>query len=314
LTSYTIKEDTFHYLWSNSHKPALHVKPGDQVTFHVNESTSGQISKESTATIISNLDLAKAYPLAGPVYVEGASPGDALSITVQSVKVADWGWSAIMPPLGLLEEFNEPYLFIWNLRDKKEADFKKGIKIPLRPFCGVMGVAPAEEGFFSVLPPGKHGGNMDIRNLVEGSRLDLPVLRQGALFSVADMHAAQGDGEVCVSAIECSGETTVIFDIIKHAKIESPRYYVSKDDARFSAGYFSTTGIAPDLMIAAKKAVREMIALLCSQYGLTAEEAYILCSVAADLRIHEIVSRPNWIVGLAIPRAIFGNSADSGER
>ena len=302
-----IKKDTYHYKWSKSHKPVISIKPGDRVHFEVNEVSSWQVTKDSTVEDLSKLDDSKLYPLAGPVYVEGARPGDALVVNVESVKPADWGWTAIMPGLGLLEEFKVPQLYIWKLRSgARYSEFVKGIKVPLNPFCGVYGVAPKDEGFFDVLPPGKHGGNMDIRHLTSGSKIMLPVYNEGALFSISDVHAAQGDGEVCVTAIECPGDVTLSFDLKRKANLSSPCYF-SKPLFGSNVGHFATTGIAPDLMSATKEAVRNMISRLQEAKGLTREQAYMLCSVAAELRIHEVVDAPNWVVGLMIPQSIFGN-------
>lgn len=297
-----IKKDTFHYLWNKSHKPVLNIKPGDRVRFEVNEVYSWQITEKTTVNDFPKLDNSKLYPLAGPVYIEGAQPGDALIVNVESIKPANWGWSAVMPPAGLLEEFTIPYLYIWNLRgNKKFAKFVKGIPVVLNPFCGVLGVAPAEEGSFEVMPPGRHGGNMDIRHLTAGSTVLLPVLNDGALFSTADLHATQGDGEVCVTAIECPGEVTITFDLKKKANLQSPQYY-SKPLFGTRTGYFGTTGISANLMEASKQAVRSMISFLVDNLGVSREEAYVLCSVAGELRIHEIVDAPNWVVGMMIPR------------
>jgi acetamidase/formamidase len=303
--SKVIKSDTFHYKWSKSHKPVLHVKPGDLVRFEVNEVASWQIKKSSRIEDLAKLDESKLYPLAGPVYIEGTAAGDALVVNIENVKTADWGWTAIIPGLGLLsEDFQEPDLYIWKrLTNAKFASFKKGIKVPLAPFCGVLGVAPKQDGFFDVMPPGKHGGNMDVRHLVRGTKLLLPVWNEGALFSTGDVHAAQGDGEVCVTAIECPGEVTVSFDLVKNAKITSPQFFTQRT---ISGEEFVTTGIAPDLMQASKLAVQNMISELASKTKLSRNEAYMLCSVAGNLRIHEIVDAPNWVVGFSIPRHVIG--------
>ena len=307
-SSYKVERDTFHYLWNKKHKPVVHVKSGDPVKFEVNEVASWQITKESKKNDLAKLNEKKLYPLSGPVYIEGALPGDALAISIEKVKTSDWGWSAILPGHGLLPEFKKPYLWIWDLSsDDGYANFARGIKVPLRPFCGVMGVAPRKSGSFSVMPPGSHGGNMDIKHLTEGSKLILPVWNKGALFSVGDMHATQGDGEVCVTAIECPGEVTLRFDLIKSAKISSPRYFTHSGKEPKEGSHFVTTGISPDLMDASRQAVRNMIEHLSRHHNLSREEAYILCSVAADLRIHEIVDSPNWVVGLGMPLRIFAS-------
>ncbi|HYB03654.1 MAG TPA: acetamidase/formamidase family protein [Nitrososphaerales archaeon] len=309
-----IKRDTYHYQWGKSHKPVLYVKPGDRVRFEVNEVMTGQFSQKSKAEDMSNMDFSKLYPLAGPVYVEGAEPGDALVVNIEMVKPAGWGWTGIMPGFGLLEEFTTPELFIWNLRgNRKYASFVKKIPVPLNPFCGVLGVAPPEDGFFDVAPPGRHGGNLDVRHLTKGSILMLPIWNKGALFSTADVHAGQGDGEVCISAIECPGDVTITFDLKKNAQLESPCYF-SKPLFLPNAGYFGTTGISPDLMVATKQAVRNMISFLEKNLGLTRGQAYMLCSVIGELRIHEIVDKPNWVVGMMMPRSLIKEDRPSRKR
>jgi acetamidase/formamidase len=301
-----IKKDAFHYRWSKSHEPVLNVKPGDRVHFEVNEVSSWQVTEKSKVMDLAKMDESKLYPLAGPVYIEGAEAGDALIVDVESVRPANWGWTAIMPGLGLLEEFTTPELYIWNLRgpSRKFASFVKRLQIPINPFCGVLGVAPPEDGYFDVMPPGKHGGNMDIRHLTNGSRVLIPVWTKGALFSTCDVHAAQGDGEVCVTAIECPGEVTLRFDLKKGVNLETPQYY-SRPLLGPRTGYFGTTGISPDLMVATKQALRNMISFLEKNLGISREHAYMLCSVAGELRTHEIVDRPNWVVGMMMPRNLI---------
>jgi acetamidase/formamidase len=300
---HSIGRETFHYLWNRSHKPVLRVSPGEEVSFDINDVWSWEITRDTKPADLNRLDSSKLYPLAGPVFIEGAQPGDTLTVEVLEVKNDDFGWSTILPGLGVLDEFKDPYLYKWELKDKAFARFEKGIKIPIRPFCGVMGVAPPETGGFEVMPPGRHGGNMDIKHLTAGSRLELPVWVDGALFSTGDVHAAMGDGEVCVTAIECAGHARFRFGLVKQTGLALPRYSAKMESA--GREYRVATGIAPDLMDAAKGSVRNMIDLLTKQYGLTREDAYVLCSVAADLRIHELVDRPNWVVGTMIPMDIF---------
>jgi len=216
---HSIGRETFHYLWNRDHKPVLTIKPGDEVSFDINEVSSWQITKDSTVEVLKNFDGSKLYPLSGPVYIEGAEPGDTLTVEVLEVRNDEYGWSAIIPDLGLLEEFTEPYLYIWDLKDDHYANFEKGIRVPIHPFCGVMGVALPEQGAFEAMPPGKHGGNMDIKHLVTGSTLELPVWVPGGLFSTGDLHAAMGDGEVCVSAIECPGRARFRFGLVKGTKL-----------------------------------------------------------------------------------------------
>jgi acetamidase/formamidase len=308
LANYTIGRDTFHYKWSRAHRPVLTVSPGDAVVFEVNDVLSWQLTPESKSPDLNGIDNEKLYPLAGPVYVEGAEPGDALVLDILEVKTDNFGWTAIIPGMGLLEEFTQPFLYKWNLRGEKFARFEKGIRIPISPFCGVLGVAPARAGVFDVMPPGRHGGNMDIKHTTAGSRVRLPVHVRGALFSTGDIHAAMGDGEICVCAIECAGSVRIRFDLEKRAKLEYPDFH-TRGEAPPKKGWFATTGIAADLMAAAKESARGMIARLTETCGLSKEEAYVLCSVAADLRIHEVVDAPNWVVGTMIPLDIFPKSA-----
>ncbi len=277
----------------------------------MNDVSSWQIGPRSESKDLRRIDFDKMYPLAGPVYVEGAKPGDALVVEVIDVKIRDFGWSAIVPGFGLLDEFDEPFLYKWNLTNKKFARFEKGIKIPIRPFCGVLGVAPPQKGSFEVMPPGKHGGNMDIRHLTAGSKLELPVWVEGALFSTGDVHASMGDGEVCVSAIECAGTAKFRLGIRRNANLPWPRFFTAGEEPP-KKGYFVATGIAPDLMQATKESVRNMIQHLADNCGLSRQEAYILCSVAADIRVHEVVDRPNWVVGTMISQDLFPAQARRG--
>ena len=159
-----------------------------------------------------------------------------------------------------------------------------------------------------MLPPGDFGGNMDIRHLNEGCTLLLPVNVAGALFSAGDCHAGQGDGEVCVTGIECPMAFSLRFNLRKGAHLPSPRFIVKRSPVSThdkDAGCFATTGVGPDLMQNARNAVRRMIDWLTKEHGLAPEEAYVLCSVAGDLKISEIVDQPNWIVSFYMPLSIF---------
>ena len=302
--SHLVKKESFHYRWNRSHTPILEIEPGDRVTFQVNEVTSDQLSAKSTVADIPHLDDSKFYPLAGPVRVRGARVGDALAIDILSVKTAAWGWSSIIPGLGALEEFQEPYLWLWKIGKREWIAFKNGLRVRRRPFCGVMGVAPATDGFTETMAPGNHGGNVDVRHLTAGSRLLLPVWVDGGLFSVGDVHAAQGDGEVCVTAIESPGEVTLRFNVIRGLNLESPNYFTAREP-RIERSYV-TTGISPDLMEACRQAIRRMIGELMNAADLTRDEAYVFCSVAGDLRVHEIVDKPNWVVGFMITESSLG--------
>jgi acetamidase/formamidase len=180
-------------------------------------------------------------------------------------------------------------------------------RVPLKPFCGTIGLAPAEPGLHSIVPPRRVGGNLDIRDLAAGTRLYLPVEVAGGLFSVGDTHAAQGDGEVCGTAIESPIALAARFDLVKDAGLRFPRFTTPGPVSRHldERGYDVTTGIGDDLMAGARAAVSGMIDLLCAHHRMSAVDAYLLCSVCADLRISEIVDRPNWVVSLYFPRVVL---------
>ncbi|WP_420596627.1 acetamidase/formamidase family protein [Deinococcus sp.] len=297
-----------HYGWDNSLAPALEVESGETIEFEVVDSGGGQFTPTSTSADVTALDFSKINPVTGPVYIHGAEPGDALQVEIVEFKPSGFGWTAIIPGFGLLaEEFAEPYLKLWNY-DNTSAEFLSGIHVPVRPFPGTIGNAPAEVGHHSVVPPRAVGGNMDIRDLTAGSTLHLPVAVPGALFSVGDTHAAQGDGEVCGTAIESAMHITLRFTLQKAAHLKTPRFSTLGPVTGHidQKGYQVTTGLGPDLYAAAQDATRYMIDLMTAEYGLSAQDAYLLCSVAADLRISEIVDAPNWLVGLYLPRSIFG--------
>jgi len=307
---HTIHRHQSHLGWDNSLEPVATIGSGETLTFETVDSSGGQLSLDSTAADIAGLDFAKVNPVTGPLFVEGAEPGDTLKVTVQALRPSGWGWTAIIPGFGLLaEQFTMPALITWRYDPQTLAPamFGARARIPLKPFAGTIGLAPAEPGLHSVVPPRRVGGNMDIRDLTAGSELYLPVEVAGALFSVGDTHAVQGDGEVCGTAIESPMDVTLSFELIKGESRAFPRFVTPGPVARHldGAGYEVTTGIGPDLMTGAKAAVGQMIDLLAAREGLAPEEAYMLCSVCGDLRISEIVDQPNWVVSFYFPRLVF---------
>tara|TARA_B100000686_G_C16645235_1_gene892412 strand:+ start:16 stop:954 length:939 start_codon:yes stop_codon:yes gene_type:complete len=309
-SGYTIHRHDHHIGWDNAKAPVLTVSPGETVTMETVDSSGGQLSINSSVPDIASLDFDKVNPVTGPVYIEGAVPGDALEVTLDSYRPSGWGWTANIPGFGLLaDQFQQPALHIWSYDSDTlmPALFGKFGRVPLKPFAGTVGVAPAEMGIHSIVPPRQVGGNMDIRDLAAGSVLYLPVEVDGALFSLGDTHAAQGDGEVCGTAIESPMDVTVRFDLVKGAGPAFPRFTTPGPVTRHldEKGYDVTTGVGPDLMVGARNAVCEMIDLLTARQGMSPEEAYMLCSVCADLRISEIVDQPNWIVSFYFPRIVL---------
>lgn len=308
--NYTIHGAHHHFGWDNALEPALRAEPGATVLFKCHDSSAGQLSPASTVADVATLDFGKVNPVSGPVFIEGAAPGDALRITIESFAPSGWGWTANIPGFGLLaDQFPDPALALWKYdpASLEPALFGKDGRVPLKPFAGTIGNAPAEPGLHSVVPPRRVGGNLDIRDLAAGTTLYLPVEVPGALFSVGDTHAAQGDGEVCGTAIESPMDVVLTFDLVKGANLKTPRFTTPGPVTRHvdAAGYEVTTGIGPDLMAASHDAVANMIDLLAATRGLAPVDAYMLASTCGDLRISEIVDMPNWVVSFYFPRCVF---------
>ncbi|MGD9915021.1 MAG: acetamidase/formamidase family protein [Rhizobiaceae bacterium] len=307
--NHTIHAHQTNLCWDCSIEPAIRVAPGETVEFQGIDATSGQLTRDSTLSDLEKLDFSLINPVSGPVYVEGAEPGDALKVTLLDFAPSGWAWTAIVPNFGLLQgDFKQAALRMWDYDTSfsQPAAYGSFAKVPLKPFCGTVGVAPAE-GRLPTLPPHAAGGNMDIRDLTAGVELFLPVQVPGALFSIGDPHAGQGDGEVCGCAIESPMGVAVKLEVVKDARLRFPRFRTPGPVTRHldAKGYDATTGIGPDLMEAARDAVRGMIDLLGREHHLSPEDAYMLCSVCADMRISEIVDQPNWVVSCYLPRIVF---------
>ncbi|NQV19849.1 MAG: acetamidase/formamidase family protein [Rhodospirillales bacterium] len=307
---HTIHSHQGHLGWDNSLSPVATIAPGESVEFEVKDASNGHLSPASSAQDLLTLDLATVNPVTGPVWIDGAEPGDALKVKILDLAPSGWGWTGNIPGFGLLtDQFPDPALHVWKYDAKgmTPSVYGPGGRVPLRAFPGTIGVAPAEPGHHSIVPPRNVGGNMDLRDLFAGTELYLPVEVSGALFSVGDTHAAQGDGEVCGTAIESPMSIALEFDLVKDAQLKNPHFETPGPVTRHldEKGYFVTTGIGPDLMQNARDAVSGMIDLLGRLQGLAAIDAYLLCSVCADLRIGEIVDLPNFIVTMYFPKVVF---------
>lgn len=297
-----------HAFWDNSYPARLRIQPGDTVVFETLEASAGQVGPDSPSVVVGNLNFNVIHPLTGPVYVEGAEPGDALVVDIVSIKHKGWGWNAVIPGFGLLtEDFTEPYLHHYKLGETT-CEFRSDIHIPYEPFCGVMGVGPREAGRFTTIPPRENAGNIDIRHLTAGSRAFFPVLVPGALFSCGDCHSAQGDGEVNGTGIETKMSVTLTFNLQKNANIPELRFITppgKKLTVADEGGYYVVTAHGPDLFKDTQQAIRYMIDYLSSEHNMTREQAFCLCGAAVDLKISEVVDAPNWIVSAYLPLSIF---------
>ena len=302
--------DHHHCQWDRSIAPALMIAPGDTVSLSVQDASDGQITPSSTACVLDDYDGGRVNPVTGPIFVDGAEPGDAIAVTLIDYRPSGWGWTAIIPGFGLLaDDFAEAELIHWTYDPAcaQPALFADIAKVPLAPFAGTIGVAPSQTGPHSIIPPRRTGGNIDLKDTVRGATVLLPVEASGALLSIGDTHAAQGDGEVCGTAIESAMELTVSVELIKQRSLRAP--IVERPNVQRrpdNGGILVTTGIGPDLMTCARDAVSAMVDELGRRRQMRAEDAYMLQSVAGDLVIGQVVDAPNWTVAMRLPLGVFG--------
>ena len=297
---FTVAAENTHNRWSATIPPILTVPSGAVVEVFTKEASDGQITPETTAEELAAVDFGLIHALTGPIAVEGAAPGDLLAVTIHEAEVLGPGWAGIFPGFGFLaDEFTEPWIRSFEMaRGATEARFNDRITLPLAPFPGVLGVAPATDEMLVTIPPRENGGNMDNRHMRPGATVYLPVQVRGANFSIGDTHAVQADGEVSGSAIEAPMRLVIGLEVLPNPRgITEPEY--ETDD------YYATTGFATTIDEAARRATRHMIAYLAAAHGLTREEAYVLCSLAGDLKISETVDVPHMLVSMHLPKSIF---------
>jgi formamidase len=331
-----------HNRWHPDLEPVASVRPGEEITLETRDGLDGQLTRNSSNADVLALDLGLGHPLTGPIYVGGAEPGDVVDIELVSYETTNFGVTAVIPGFGFLgEEFPDPYLVPWEIADgRARSPELPGVTVPGDPFAGVVGVAPSHELMEDIahreqaladagapvadpfperaipaaasaglrtIPPREIGGNLDIRQLVAGSHITLPVHVEGALVSVGDLHFAQGDGEVCGTGIEVAGAVTL------RVRVRTPEVPVRlpsfEAPERPSSRSFATTGIAldtpMDIDAAARVALLEMIDYLEGRLGIARAAAYALCSVAVDFRISEVVDIPYPLVSALLPLDIF---------
>ncbi len=352
--------DRGHNRWHPDIPPILSIQPGETVVMDTLDSRDGQMGPQTTLADVETLNPNVPHPLTGPVFVAGAEPGDLLAVQIEKVEPQSFGWTSITPFVFGLEDESVKGLARWDIADG-HATTKDipGVRIPAAPFLGVMGVAPshtlmeearereaalherggavrlptadcavpasepiASQGLRTI-PPRENGGNVDIKQLTAGTTLYLPVYVPGALFSCGDAHFAQGEGEVCGTAIEMGATATMRFDLVKGgAKGRKDVSYAREDyftapEMAVPRRFFATTGICVvrggrdgrnepgDLTLAAKNALVHMADHLEKEYGYTTAQAYLICSVAVDLRISQVVNHPNFLVSAFLPLDIF---------
>ena len=339
--------------------PIIEVAAGEKVALETRDAGDGYLTPDSTEADFARLDLGAIHPLTGPVHVGGARPGDLLEVEVLDVEPQPWGFTAVLPGLGFLRDvMTTPFLVHWQIRDGWASSPQlPGVRLPGAPFMGTAGVAPsalqvkrwtereaelasrggmalppdpagavpasgppATEGL-RTMPPRENGGNLDVKQLTKGARLLLPVAVEGALFSTGDGHFAQGDGEVCVTAVEMGATCVVRFRVhrgeAERRRIRWPIFQRTDyfTDPRWAAPerFVATMGMPVDeqgvnlgenLNLACRRAVLAMMDLL-QERGFTREQAYVICSVAVDLRISNIVDVPNCVVSAFLPEHVL---------
>jgi acetamidase/formamidase len=295
-----------HSRWNRRLPPRIAIAPGDTVHLECVDASGAQVRPGMSVAEYLGIDRGRIHALTGPIFVEGAEPGDVLQIDVLKVAHQGWGWTSVVTGLGFLKErFSEPYLFHWELSEDVTTSLAPAV-VPLRPFCGVMGVAQAEDGEFRTRPPGNFGGNMDVRELCRGAKLYLPVLHPGALFSAGDAHAAQGDGEVCINGIECPADVTLRFHLHKSRPLAGPVIESGETRERDAPGEsWIVVESATDAVAAARAATSRLIDLLVARWDFGDVHAYLLCSVAMHLRLSQVVNEPMYTVSAAISKSVL---------
>ena len=348
-----------HNRWHPDLPPIVEVDEGEEVSLPTRDAVDGYLHPGTTVADLAKLPAGAIHPLTGPVLIKGARPGDLLEVEFIDILPERWALSCILPGLGFLRDvMTTPFLIHWTIQDGwATSPALPGVRIPGGPFMGVSGVAPSAlqveawtrreaallarggtvfppdpadavpaEGPAAIrglrtIPPRENGGNFDVKQLTKGAKLFLPVAVEGALFSTGDGHFAQGDGEVCVTAVEMGATCVVRFRVhrgdaerrgIRWPRFQHSDYFV---DPRWAVPqrFTATMGMPIDdkggnedgnLNLACRNAVLSMMALL-QERGFSREQAYVICSVAVDLRINNVVDVPNFVVSAYLPEHIF---------
>src|SRR5579862_1995262 len=305
MTEHNLSARPTHSRWNRALEPRLIIESGDTVHFECLDSSGAQVHPKMTLPEYLSIDRGLIHALTGPVFVSSAEPGDVLQIDVLEVAHKGWGWTSVVEGLGFLKKrFSEPFLFLWELEREISRSLAPAV-VPLRPFCGIMGVAQDTDGEFRTRPPGIFGGNMDVRELCSGATLYLPVLNSGALFSVGDAHAAQGDGEVCINGIECPVNATLRFHLHKRRSLAGPFVESAPRVKQDLETAWMIIESGTDATVAARAATSRMIDLLVDRWHFRAVHAYLLCSVALHLKFSQVVNEPMFTVSASLPKHVL---------
>jgi acetamidase/formamidase len=306
VTKHRIKRDddrAVHFAWDPAIPPVLTVSSGDVVVFEARSGDDDQILRGSTTEDLDRFDMQRLHALCGPVAVSGAEPGGALVVEILELEPAPWAFTMMRPGAGFLTDFSS-WLKTYPIdRDRNVIEFAPGIDVPLTPFLGQMGVAPPD-GPRRTIPPGSFGGNVDCREAVAGTTLRLPVFVPGARFSCGDGHAAQGDGEVCLTAAECAMTAHLRFGVEPVSWLKTPLLETPAE--------WMTYGAGATIEEAGGEALNAMLDLVSRATGLDRPSAYALASLGVDMRINQLVNRPAVGVRAAIRKELL--PYDSAQR
>ena len=289
----TIPVDRHVYAFSDGMETAAHAAPGERVVFQAQDALGGQV--KTADDVLAELDFSRINPATGPVFVDGAEPGDTLVVRVVSIEPADSGAIVTGPGMGVLGDETERHATrILPVEDG--AVVFDDLRLPARPMIGVIGVAPSE-GSHPTGTAHRHGGNMDTKEIVKGCTVYFPVAQPGALLALGDVHAVMGDGEVCVSACEVDARVTVEIDVIKGRQAEWPIVEID--------GAVLIVVSLPTIQQALEEATRQAVKLLRAGRGLSHEDAYMLASLAVDVGVSQLVD-PNKTAKAKIPSVVLG--------
>ncbi|WP_269525172.1 acetamidase/formamidase family protein [Coraliomargarita parva] len=307
---HTLDKSVTYNAWDNSIEPRLEMESGDTILIEMEDSSDGQVKPGMEVDAFKQINFDLIHALTGPVAIKGAKPGDTLKIEILDYIHKGWAWQSINPEKCFLPgDFDDFYLHHWELVGDVTKSMP-GITLALHPFCGIIGVQRAEPGVFRTRPPGPFGGNMDVKHLTAGSTLYLPVLVDGALLCAGDAHAAQGDGEVSINGLEAPMDVRLKISLSKDVSVQEP-YLVTTPELQPAAyagsTYHGFISSGPDIMECARGAVRRAIDYLMKRPGLSAEQAFLVCSAVLDLKFSQVVNVPHYTVTGYLPEAIFNS-------
>ena len=303
MASFHLAATHRHLAWDHTLAPAIEVAPGDELVVEATDASGGQLRPGDGPDAVARLDFTMVNPCTGPIVVTGARPGDHLVVELIDVEPGSWAWTANIPGFGLLcDEFPGAAMWTSTVSNGVVAT-PIGVDLPVRAMVGTIGVARAEPGASPLLVPTDAGGNMDVAQLGAGATLRLPVQVDGAMLSLGDLHALQGDGEMCGTAAETPGTVRLRVSL---APSDSTSSRFSHSAVSIADKWVATTGIGPDLFAAARDATRRGIDLLSRSMQIDPVDAYLLSSLTGELRISEIVDAPNWVVSLHLPAWLAG--------